>query len=584
MTPYLQALSDGQTKIAKAMERGKHPGWLTRQWHGVRRGLRRWYYGTALGDFFLRGRHPLQLLGSIDAPQAGNRARGTALQGGQIMVAGHHITTDTQFWSAVRAMPEADALMFNSFDFLADLASTPNPNKARARAEQMMISWIDAHEKWDRDIWDPALTGRRLVNWYSHVPLIMGTPDLVYRSRVLLSMIRQARHLARGYSDSGRGLDRFYLGTALILSGLMLPDNLALREKGVRLVDLALEDCVLPDGGCRSRALQDSVTVTALLLTLRRCYKNRDELFPASMQSALDRIGPFIRSLRYEGGSYAAFHGLYPEGQAALEDWLIEADSTGKALENAPHSGFQRLSAGSMTLIVDVGPPPPLDLSTRAHASTGAFELTAGLERLVVNMGSTVGATSDDMTALAPMLRTTAAHSTLVLDDRALCPIGDSGYLEAGVTNTDFERQSDRGEVQLMIRHNGYGRRCGVRHSRHFTLSQDGTLLVGEDILSPLRGKSWQTAPIAIRFHLHPDIQVDQLDSRSIDLKTARGSGWRFSADQGAVTIEDSLYIRRRSRWDTTKALCLAIPDPDASICRIRWSFAELYTKNGKIA
>ena len=56
-------------------------------------------------------------------------------------------------------------------------------------------------------------------------------------------------------------------------------------------------------------------------------------------------------------------------------------------MSNMPHTGFQRLDAGTTTVIMDTGPPPPPNVSQDAHAGCLSFELSSGPSRIVVNCG-----------------------------------------------------------------------------------------------------------------------------------------------------------------------------------------------------
>ena len=42
-----------------------------------------------------------------------------------------------------------------------------------------------------------------------------------------------------------------------------------------------------------------------------------------------------------------------------LAPLLAYDDTHGAPMANMPHTGFQRLDAGAMTVIMDTGPPPP---------------------------------------------------------------------------------------------------------------------------------------------------------------------------------------------------------------------------------
>src|SRR3546814_12525949 len=86
----------------------------------------------------------------------------------------------------------------------------------------------------------------------------------------------------------------------------------------------------------------------------------------------------------------------------------------------------QRLSAGQTVLLVDAAPPPVAHLAVAGCASTNAMEISDGPYRLVVNCGGAALAGATIPEDLAQGLRTTAAHSTLVLDEcREECRVGN---------------------------------------------------------------------------------------------------------------------------------------------------------------
>src|SRR3546814_4485225 len=61
-----------------------------------------------------------------------------------------------------------------------------------------MRRWLHAHADTIADpAWRPDLCARRLQFWAAHAPLILSSTDLIYRSRVLNTLARGARHIDR---------------------------------------------------------------------------------------------------------------------------------------------------------------------------------------------------------------------------------------------------------------------------------------------------------------------------------------------------------------------------------------------------
>src|SRR5690606_22130240 len=129
----------------------------------------------------------------------------------------------------------------------------------------------------------------------------------------------------------------------------------------------------------------------------------------------------------------SAWHGGGPVAADRIERLLAIAGIPGRPLRAGTEWGFQRLAGGRTVVVADMGPPPPSRLASIGHASTLAFELSDGPERLIVNCGGGHGTTRRIPGELADLLRTTAAHSTLVAGDVNSTQLRADGTLGRGV-------------------------------------------------------------------------------------------------------------------------------------------------------
>jgi uncharacterized heparinase superfamily protein len=195
------------------------------------------------------------------------------------------------------------------------------------------------------------------------------------------------------------------------------------------------------------------------------------------------------------------------------------ATSSTCARRNAPHTGFERLSGGKTVVLVEAG-------AAGAHAGTLSFEMSHGKERLVVNCGGYEGPAADWRAAV----RRTAAHSTLVVEDR--------NSAEAGMRVSCGREQNDEGQW-IEASHDGYGARFGLVHTRRLFLSAAGDELRGEDRLF---GRA--SASFAVRFHLHPAVQVSLTqDGAAALLRLPSGVGWRLRAEGASLSLGESVHI-----------------------------------------
>src|SRR5204863_6775745 len=123
---------------------------------------------------------------------------------------------------------------------------------------------------------------------------------------------------------------------------------------------------------------------------------------------------------------------------------------------------------------IDAAPPPPQKMTEQGSASTLAFELSDGGQRLVVNCGGPGSAPTDMPRELVEGLRTTAAHSTLVLADTNSTNILADGSLGRGVEDVVIERTEDNDASRLEASHDRYVRAFGMVHKRRLMPGNDG--------------------------------------------------------------------------------------------------------------
>lgn len=537
--------------------------------------LREWGYGTQLYSHRLKGRHPVQIVGSPDDPAPGNATLGSAIFGGDMLHGSEQVRLSQNFWhkDLLKASP-AFQRYAHSFHWLQDLAQTNDQAKARDAAETIIGWWLPVGENWNRDIWEAETTARRLINWLSHAPLILSSLDLVYRSKVLHSMACQTRHLMRVQADAAKGLPQVYTACALTLAGLLVPGGEAWFAKGHRLLERTVKNFILADGGPVSRNASDAIRTMQLLVMIRSAYVETNNDLPPWVQITLDRIAPYIRAMRHADGAFAQIGGVSAEGGHGTDAILAASEAKGKAIDNAAHAGIQRLQQKAGCIVMDCGTPPAFSMSAKAHASTGSFEFSSGQERLIVNMGP--AANTGAMAQLSNLCRSTAAHSALVISDTNSTEVRPDGLLGKGVTETLTIRENLEDGVRVALLHDGYLKRYGVKHERAIVLSQDGKRLSGSDKLFGPKLKKLAGQKIELRFHLHPGVEALLAPDGRVSLETRSGKLWIFDVDEGEASVEDSLYIPQPDSPTKSRQIVVRVPvgEDKPPICN--WVFSEM--------
>lgn len=437
----------------------------------------------------------------------------------------------------------AEAL--HGFAWLPPLALAGG-DAARALAANLVTQWLKRNAKYDEPAWSAHVIAQRLIHIFAHGRFVIANSELMWRSKVFVSLREQSRMLARIAGEAPDGMPRFEAAAAFALSGACLGDSQRRLEEGLACLEAEIARQILPDGGHVSRSPENLVNCYRLIVMVMDSLMAGGLEVPHGIRSGHDRIAPTIRFFRHGDGALALFNGGTESDSRTIAGLLARDEVRGQPFAFARHSGYQRLTAARSILVLDCGTAPRGAFASEAHAGCLAFEFSAGNQRIVVNCGA-AGASQPKWESA---LRATAAHSTLVLGDASTGAILPPGLarrllgarLEGGPKEIETRRIETAQGWSVEASHDGYMPDFGVRHERQVTLTVQGLSVIGADRLLPAPVKNRKETNFAIRFHIHPDIRMSPSPNGSVLLKLPSGEGWRFRAGQPAA-IEESVYL-----------------------------------------
>ena len=488
------------------------------------------------------------------------------------------MTRDLDF--AATAAPAAWQDWANGWEWLRDLAAAMPETKAAAKvAEPLVARWLAKFGTFEATAWRADVTGTRLLFALGHAPLILSSPDQIYRSLVLSAMAVWARHLDRAAFRLPDGLARARALVGLYAAGLLIPSGDARAAAALAGLDRLLGVLVLPDGGIVTRAPVDALALAELLLFASAAAPAIGVRPAPLFADTLARLVPSLRGLALGDGMIGGWHGGAVIAPVKL-DSLAKRAATGAEIARAGRwSGYHRLSAGKTIIVIDAGPPPLARVSSMGHAGTLAFEMSDGADRLVTNCGGSYGLTKPLSAGLADGLRTTAAHSTLIIADTNSTRIREDsnnrGMLGLGVEEVVIQtRHSEEGHW-IEASHDGYARRFGMTVRRRLFVSPGGDDVRGEDVIEPAARSPLQRRPdrgFDVRFHLGPGVTATPTaDGAGALLKMPGGRVWAMKARGGTVVIESSLWVAPDGVMHKTSQLVISARTEKA-IANVGWS------------
>ncbi|MEN3287902.1 MAG: hypothetical protein V7634_2202 [Bradyrhizobium sp.] len=448
---------------------------------------------------------------------------------------------------------------------------------ARALVDDWITNQIGRHPVSRR----ADVLARRVISLLSQAPLVLADSDGKFYRRYLRGLTREIRYLRYAMIDIPDGVARLQVLIALSYAALCLANQTKHIRSASRRLSEELQRQILPDGGHVSRNPGALVELLIDLLPLRQTFAARNIAPPPALLNAIDRMMPMLRFFRHGDGAMALFNGMGGTPSDLLATLLAYDDTHGTPMASMPHSGFQRLDAAAMTVIMDTGAPPPPHWSHEAHAGCLAFELSSGACRIVINCGMP-STSRDNWRAFA---RSTVAHSTLTYHGVSSCQFVEMSAVKrllhgapivSGPSRVENFREVIADGTVLSTSHNGYASKFGLIHRRILVAANDGTRLDGEDTVTPAQGARLRGpgSDYVLRFHLHPAVKASPLsDGRGAMLVLPNREVWTFETLDDKVELEDSVFLAGNDGPRRTTQIVIRQDARQAA--SVRWSFVR---------
>ncbi len=475
------------------------------------------------------------------------------------------------------------------FDWLPHLAYA-RQSVIPLKAISLLQEWINVAAGKGAQARQPHVGARRVWNWLLCLPVIRARASPAVADKIHRALNQQVHDLSRMTFEGAHPVE-LSIGLCRVLHALAFTAREAALPRALAELEATLDTQVQSDGCLISRNPAALVRVLGQLLVLRAVLAQgaADTDRSAGLDRAVERMSGALRVLSLVPRRPALFHGAGEVDQGYVTALLAGTSDPDEAphIAHARCGGYHVLSRGDSRVIMDTGAICPVPFSATSHASCLGFELAWKACPVIVNCGSP--RVSDE--ALRQLLRATAAHSTLVINDVSSCrfspqDIGNgqaqryvvAGPRQVNCKQEDEDKDKDEG-VCIRARHDGYMSAFNLLHERRLALSRDGGALKGRDRLTPGRDTDLHThLPYVLRFHLHPDIDITQMDRRHMAMSLPNGDAVSFTCHDEDIAIEESLYTRRSGVPVPTQQIVIASDVQRAR--QISWSL-EFSQKRG---
>ena len=201
--------------------------------------------------------------------------------------------------------------------------------------------------------------------------------------------------------------------------------------------------------------------------------------------------------------------------------------------------GYVILNNKKISIAMDIGTPPSPKFSTEYQSGALSFEIISNGKKLISNCGYYQGKNK-----LVKLSKSTAAHSTLSIDDTSSCKfkkIKENYILNNSLKIIKKDIVFEKNYWKISATHDGYNKVYKATHEREIEFYPEQFKFIGKDKI--FIKKSNSNLKFDIRFHLEPNARLMKTQDNRAILIELEDEGWKFTCDNFDINIDNGLYF-----------------------------------------
>lgn len=405
--------------------------------------------------------------------------------------------------------------------------------------------WINNFSNYNEKYWALDIITARLINWISSYEIIFKNSDLIFRSKVINNIVKQAKHLFKNINLINTGIEKIKSLAALILVGNSFEQYEEYTQFGLKNLEDEISNFINKDGFIKTKNPEDLFWTLYFLVLIKEWLILSRKQTPAFINIYISSLGICFKFLRFSNGDLPLFNGA---NQINTERFYEYLESRGYEFEDMENifCGYAKIKSKKIEIFIDANNPPSMLHSKNYQAGPLSFELVSNGVKFLCNSGSGKNLGEE----LFYLSSSTAAHSTVTINDTSSCIFQKNRLIRKYFGNCLIEKhkifkkefKSDKEFVQCIVGHDGYQERFKILHERQITLFKNKTHIEGIDNLN-CKNLENKNLTFSVRFHIHPDIRITKTMGNDILLSSTNGEGWIFRSPQIPTKIEKNLYF-----------------------------------------
>tara|TARA_Y100001970_G_scaffold445_1_gene531 strand:- start:12181 stop:13809 length:1629 start_codon:yes stop_codon:yes gene_type:complete len=460
-----------------------------------------------------------------------------------------------------------DFKKLNSFYWLfsIDLKSSNNITQT------IIQNWISKNQNYEARTWEIDILSKRIIAWISNSKITYDESDNNYKNIFNEIISKQVNHLINEINRSSDLNDKMVGCTAIVISGIAYKNTKFLKfglDLLKKIINTSFDNNYFP----KSRNIRQMVFYLKYFILIRELLKDSLNEIPEYLNEIIFYLG---KSYDFFWGSVKhslLFNGNNNSNYGDFDKYLSLFRYKFKN-DKSDISGYTVLKNKNAILAMDTGSTPGKQYSENYQSGPLSFEFFFKDRKLITNSGYF----QNHNHQLNGISKSTATHSTLILDNSSVCNFkknsNGKSFINKGFKTFDNQVTYEKDYWKIQSSHDGYLTRYGVIHQRNLEYYSDKNIIIGKDKL--IKKKNFNATNFEIRFHLLPNIKVTKLQDDETVLIELENSGWRFFSNGGKVGVETGLYFGNKNNYIENQNIFISGITQDVEQL-IEWQFSKI--------
>ena len=416
--------------------------------------------------------------------------------------------------------------------------------KSSKKITQSIIeNWIMSNLQYNNKSWDFDITAKRIIAWLSCHHLTFEESSQTYKNNFNKIIKKQANHLINEINRSKLLDDKLIGCAAIILVGLCYRNQKNYLSFGLNVLKKISKSTLDNSGFPKSRNIKQLIFNLKYFILIREWLKESQSLIPENIDETIYYLGQGYAFIWQNTGSDILFNGNNFSNNNEFDNYLKRLGYKFKN-QNLDFGGYIILRNKKICLSMDAGFSPDQKFSNNYQSGALSFEIVSNGNKLISNCGY-YGSSNLELNNLS---RSTATHSTLVIDDQSSCNFkknNKSLIVQKGVKTMNKNIVYEKNYWKISISHDGYQKKYNSIHERTIEFYPEQLIFKGVDKI--IQKKSNYNLKFDIRFHLEPGVKLMKTqDNKTIFIELV-DEGWRFTCDNFNINIDNGLFFGKKN-------------------------------------